>query len=141
MNRKAVVEKVKISADKYGSSNTQQIEQVTSVLKQATDRELFFGLFSFFYDPELQENNYQRQKLAGLILFKISPKCPLELDGAIYAIPKHWDRSIEELPWYLCKAFGKAAVQKFLKELLPDVKEGEIKESFKTMLFLSNEYK
>jgi len=141
MDRQTIVEKVKNSADKFGSSNTQQIKQLTSSCKNASDRELFFGLYSFFYDPDIQENNYQRQQLAGIILYKVSPKCPLDLDGAIYAAPKHWNRSVKELPWYLCKVFGKSKVKEFLEKLLPSVEEGDTKECFKTMLFLSNDYK
>jgi len=113
MDRQTIMEKVRASADRYGPSNPQQIKQLISSLGNAPERELFFGLFSFFYDPDLQENSVQRQQLAGAILFEISPPCPLELDGAIYAIPKYWDLSIEE---------------------------DDIKKSFKTMLFWANGY-
>ena len=141
MDRQTIIEKIRNSADSYGSSNPQQIKQLTSSCKNVSARETFFGLFSFFYDPALQENAYQRQQLAGKILFKVAPECPLELDGVIYAAPKYWDLSIEELPWYICKVFGKYKVQKFLEELLPNVEEGEIKQSFKTLLFWVNGYR
>ena len=107
MDRQAIIEKIKSSADRYGSSNKQQKKQLFSWLKNASERELFFGLFSFFCDPGLQDNQYERQQLAGTILFSMKPDCPLKLDGAIYATPTHWDLSVEELPWYLCEKFGK----------------------------------
>jgi len=141
MDRQTIIEIIKNSADSYGSSNPQQIKQLTSSCKKASDRELFFGLFSFFYDPALQENAYQRQQLAGTILFNAAPECPLELDGVIYAAPKYWDLSIEELPWYICRVFGKSKVQEFLEELMPNVEEGGVKKSFETMLFWANGYK
>jgi len=141
MDRLAIIEKIKVSADRYGSSNKQQREQLVSSLQKASERELFFGLFSFFYDPELQNNPYERQQLAGTILFAIKPDCPLKLEGAVYAIPAYWDLSVEELPWYLCEKFGQKEVQSFLESLLPDVEEGDIKNSFKTMLFWANGYK
>ena len=79
--------------------------------------------------------------LAGQLLLEFSPSCPLELDGAIYAIPAFWDYSIEEVPWYLCKNFGKVNVVKFLTEIIPEVEEGNvIKQSFKTLLFWSKSY-
>jgi len=140
-DRLEITDKIRDSADRYGSSNAQQIKQLISSCENAPEREQFFGLFSFFYDPTLQENAYQRQQLAATILYEISPSCPLNLDGVIYAMPKYWDLSIEELPWYLCKVFGKLKVQEFLEELLSDVKEGEIKKSFKTMLFWVKGYK
>ena len=134
MDRHSIIVKIQESADKYGVSNKQEIENLTWAFKMATDRELFFGLFSFFYDPDLQENSHQRQLLAGTMLFQISPKCPLKMDGAIYASPSNWDKSVKELPWYFCKAFGKSNVQAFLEELLPNIQEGEIKEGTKAML-------
>jgi hypothetical protein len=141
MDRQAIIEGIRSSADKYGSSNKQQRTQLVSRLKNASERELFFGLFSFFYDPELQDNQYERQQLAGTFLFSIKPDCPLNLDGAIYAIPAYWDLSVEELPWYLCEKFGQTEVQAFIEDLLPDVEEGDIKNSFKTMLFWTKGYK
>ena len=141
MDRQTIIEKIRDSADRYGASNPQQIKQIISSFGNAAERELFFGLFSFFYDPSLQENSCQRQQLAGTILFEISPPCPLEMDGAIYAVPKYWDLSVEELPWYLCNIFDKTRVCEFLEELLPSVEEGEVKRSFKTMLFWANGYK
>ena len=69
MDRQTIIEKIRDSADRYGASNPQQYKQLVSRYKNASDRELFFGLFTFFYDPDLQDNAYQRQQLAGTILF------------------------------------------------------------------------
>lgn len=135
MTRQTVIEKVKISADRHGSSNPQQLKQLIFSCRMISDNELFFGLFSFFYDPDLQENSFERQQLAGTLLYELCPTCSLNLDGVIYAIPSYWDLSIEEVPWYLCKVFGKATVQNFLEELIPDVESGDIKKSFETLLF------
>ena len=140
-NRKTIIEKVKNAADGYGASNIQQQKQLIYGCENTSDNELFFGLFAFFYDPSLQENKFERQQLAGQLLLEFSPSCPLELDGAIYDIPAFWDYSIEEVPWYLCKNFGKVNVVKFLTEIIPEVEEGNvIKQSFKTLLFWSKSY-
>ena len=141
-NRETIIEKVKSAADSYGASNIQQQKQLIIGCEQASDSELFFGLFSFFYDPSLQENKIERQQLAGQLLLEFSPICPLELDGAIYAIPIFWDYSIEEAPWYLCKNFGRVNVVRFLTEIIPEVEEGgAIKKSFKALLFWSKSYR
>ena len=139
LNRQTIVEKVSNSADRYGASNPQQLSQLSHSLVNASENELFFGLFSFFYDPALQ-SSFERQKLAGTLLYELGPACPLELDGAIYAIPAHWNLSVEEVPWYFCKVFGKSVVQEFLEELLPEVMEGNIKKSFETLLFWVKRY-
>lgn len=137
--RQTVIEKVKRSADSNGSSNPQELKQLILSLSGVSDNELFFGLFSFFYDPALQ-SSFERQQLAGALLYELSPSCSLNLDGAIYALPAHWNLSVKEVPWYLCKAFSKGAVQEFLEELLPDVIEGSVKKSCEAMLFWVKNY-
>lgn len=133
-DRQDIIEKVRHSADRYGSSNQQQLKRLTDSLCKLSEREIFFGLFSFFSDPDLQ-GFYDRQQLAGTLLYKLRPSCPLALDGAIYAMPAHWDLSIEEVPWYFCSVFGKDTVQKFLEDLISDVEAGGVKKSFETLLF------
>lgn len=140
-NREAITEKIKISSDRFGYNNPQQLKQLIFACKKSSDSELFFGLFSFFFDPSLQENFENRQELAGTILFELNPSCPLELEGVIYAIPKHWGVSVEEIPWYLCNQFGKEIVISFLEDLIPDVSDSELQESFETMLFWAKRYK
>lgn len=137
--RQTVIEKVRSSADSNGASNQQELIQLMLSLGGVSENELFFGLFSFFYDPALQ-GSLERQQLAGKLLYELSPYCPLNLDGAIYALPTHWNLEIEEVPWYLCRIFGKDVVQQFLEELLPDVIEGNIKKSCETLLFWVKNY-
>ncbi|CAH0535385.1 hypothetical protein VST7929_02958 [Vibrio stylophorae] len=141
MNRQSIIEKIKKSADRYGASNEQQNKLLVSILTNVSERELFFGLYSFFYHPELQENVSERQRLAGTILLAIKPTCPLPIDGAIYAILGYWDLNIRELPWYLCEHFGQKEIQSFIEDLLPDVDDSELKKSSNTILFWVNRYK
>jgi hypothetical protein len=140
-DRMTIIEKIKSSADQYGASNYQQQKQLIFSCTNAPEREVFFGLFSFFYDEELQENKYERQQLSGVIMFAVTPSSPLSLDGSVYAAAKHWDYSVEELPWYWCKTFGKEAVTEFLSELIPDCSDSNLKRSIETMLFWSKGYK
>lgn len=139
MDRFQVIQKVRSSADKYGSANPQQLKQLIFVFNKAPEREVFFGLFSFFYDPSLQENAYERQQLAGVILLEVCPECPIELDGCVYGAAQLWNLSVEELPWYWCKVFGSSAVISFLDELIADSDE-PLTKSLKTMLFWSKGY-
>ncbi|MCF6283119.1 MAG: hypothetical protein L3J28_13115 [Candidatus Polarisedimenticolaceae bacterium] len=86
-------------------------------------------------NESLQENKFERQQLSGKILLSISPPPVLALDGSVYAAARFWDYSVEELPWYWCKTFGKESVTGFLNDLLPDCAEEDLKRSIKTMLF------
>jgi hypothetical protein len=139
-DRNKVVEKVAAAADQFGASNPQQRRQLIFGCGNAPEREVYFGLMSFFYDPSLQDNHYERQKLAATILLSLAPSSPLELDGSIYAAAQHWNLSVSELPSYWCKAFGREEVVAFLGELIDDCGEAELKRRVETMLFWARRY-
>lgn len=105
LDRQNIVAMVRDVADKFGPSNPQEINRLIRLLQKASEIHVFFALFSFFYDPSLQENKFQRQQAAGTLLFELAPASPLELEGSVYAAATIWDCSIEELPWYWCKTF------------------------------------
>ena len=140
-NRTTITEKIKASSDRFGSINPQQLKQLKFACKNSKGSELFFGLFPFFFDPDLQENSDHRQQLAGTILFELNPSCPLELEGVLFAIPKYWNVSIEEIIWYMCNQFGHEVVKSFLESLILDVSDSKLLDSFKTMLFWVRRYK
>lgn len=139
-DRQKIIEKVSTAADAHGSNNPQQQKQLIFSCKNASEQEVFYGLFSFFCDTSLQENKFERQQLAGRILFVVAPDSPLELDASVFAAAKIWDLSIEELPWYWCKRFGKSAVIEFLSDLLNSCEDTELKRSIDTMLYWCNGY-
>ena len=139
-DRHTIIEKVISAADKHGVANPQQQKQLIFGCSNAPEKEVFFGLFSFFYDDSLQENKLERQQLAGTILYSVLPESPLELDGSIYGAAKMWDLSIEELPWYWCKKFSKSKVVEFLVETIDACVDSELERSLKTMLFWSKNY-
>jgi hypothetical protein len=47
-DRQIIIEKVISAADKHGASNPQQQKQLIFGCSNAPEREVFFGLFSFF---------------------------------------------------------------------------------------------
>jgi hypothetical protein len=133
--REKIIEKIVFAADELGASNSQQQKQLIFCCGNAPEREVYFGLMSFFYDSRLQENHYERQKLAATILLKVAPSSPLALDASVYASAKHWNLSVNELPSYWCNAFGKDAVVAFLEDLIGSCGEAKLKRSIETMLF------
>ena len=133
-NRFKVIEKIRFAADELGASNPQQKKQLIFSCRNAPETEVYFGLFSFFFDSTLQENNYARQKLAGSILLNVVPPSPLALDASVYASTQYWNLSVEELPWYWCRIFGQPAVETFLAELVGSCADTKLKRSVKTLL-------
>ena len=139
-DRFKVVEKVRIAADEFGSSNPQQQRQLIFGCRNASSREVYFGLLSFFFDAQLQQNRFERQKLAGTILLSVAPPSPMALDASVYATAQHWDLSVSELPSYWCRTFGQSEVAAFLADLVGDCVEATLKRSVETMLFWSRRY-
>jgi len=139
-DREKVIEKVTFAADELCASNSQQQRQLIFSCGNAPEREVYFGLMSFFYDPRLQENHYERQKLAAIILLEVAPSSPLALDASVYASAQHWNVSVGELPSYWCKAFGKDEVIAFLNDLIGSCSETKLKRSVETMLFWAKRY-
>ena len=139
-DRRTITETVKSVADRYGSHDPQQCQKLQLDCSIAPSREVFFGLFSFFFDPSLQENKFERQQLAGKILFSVAPPSPLALDGSVFAAATIWDPGIEELPWYWCSNFGKQVVIEFLSDLVDDCEDPNLKSNVETMLLLAHGY-
>jgi hypothetical protein len=55
---------------------------------------------------------------AALLLDQIRPACPLPCEEAVRGLLRAWDVSIEEVPWYLKAAFGRARVMEAVAALL-----------------------
>jgi hypothetical protein len=138
--REKITEAVKSAADRYGFNNLQQCRQLAVECSGAPSREVFFGLFSFFFDPSLQENKFERQRLAGKLLLSVAPPSPLALDGSVFAAATIWDRGVEDLPRYWCRNFGKQVVVEFLSELVDDCEDPGLKSNVETMLLLAHAY-
>ncbi|MBE1161770.1 hypothetical protein [Dyella acidiphila] len=139
-DRSKVIEKVASAADELGASNPQQQRQLVFSCGNATEKEAYFGLMSFFYDPNLQKNHYERQKLAATILLSVAPSSPIALDASVYASAQHWNLSVSELPSYWCKVFGREEVIAFLDDLIDSCSEPKLKRSVEAMLFWARRY-
>lgn len=48
--------------------------------------------------------------MSAYALHALNPPCRLSIDDAVSSLLPSWDISIEEVPWYLAKQFGRDAV-------------------------------
>ena len=140
-DRETVIEKICNSADRFGARNSQQRKQLEFSCSKSPEREVFFGIFAFFFDPSLQENAEQRQMLAGYLLLSLAPPSPINLDGSVYGAAQNWNLSIKELPWYWCKTFGKDVVIEFLEDHQDISTDETFNRAIETMLFFTKGYK
>src|SRR4030095_9551627 len=55
--------------------------------------------------------------MSAYALHALNPPCRLSVDDAVAALLPSWDISIEEVPWYLVKQFGREAVVESVERL------------------------
>jgi hypothetical protein len=55
--------------------------------------------------------------MSAYALHALNPPCRLSVDDAVASLLPTWDISIEEVPWYLVKQFGREAVLASVKRL------------------------
>ena len=109
LDRKSVAALVAGSADRYGGDSPSQLEDFVAVLERCDREELFWGLYTAFLAPRA-ETRHARQELAGSLLLRLRPPCPLAPQDAVCNVLSGWEASVEELPWYLALVCGEGAV-------------------------------
>ena len=125
MNRDDIRNKVIEVAEKYRAANTQQIKQLSLVLKKCDPEEVFFGLYSVFLISG--ENSYIKQQLAGVLLSKVRPRLFINLSEVIKDCLDTWNVSVEELPHYLRDLCGLNRVAEAIgKVRLTNLNQNEI---------------
>jgi hypothetical protein len=74
-------------------------------------------LYQNFTAQPVETRRYQQQALAGGILLRLRPPCPLPACEAIRNVLGGWEVSVEELPWYLALACGEDAIWNAMTQL------------------------
>lgn len=106
------------SAERYGGDSARELEDLATVLRTAQPLELFWGLYqSFTAQPPGESRRYPQQALAGSLLLRLRPPCPLAADEAVRNILGSWEVSVEEFPWYLALACGEDAIWNAIVQL------------------------
>ena len=87
-----------------------QFKHLDCFRTQFGDAALFDALFDPFDSLSQTEYTFHNQQLVGKLLLELQPKCPITVQEAIERSLSQWNRSVEELPWYLERCFGREAV-------------------------------
>jgi hypothetical protein len=117
LDRKTIASFVSGSAEHYGGDSPREIEGLVKVLGSAPPLEVFWGLYQNFTARPAESRRYPQQALAGSVLLRLRPPCPLPACEAIRNILGGWEVSVEELPWYLALACGEDAVWRAMSQL------------------------
>jgi hypothetical protein len=117
LDRATVASLVLGSAERYGGDSARELEDLVTVLGKAQPLEVFWGLYPSFTAQPIESRRYPQQALAGSLLLRLRPPCPLPACEAIRNILGGWEVSVEELPWYLALACGEDEVWRAMTQL------------------------
>jgi hypothetical protein len=117
LDRATIASLVAGSAERYGGDSPRELEGLVQVLSSAQPLEVFWGLYQNFTAQPAGSRRYPQQALAGGVLLRLRPACPLPACEAIRNILGGWEVSVEELPWYLALALGEDAVWRAMSQL------------------------
>lgn len=116
-SKEKIIQKIYWSVDRYGGLNPQQHSQVKSVLQKLENTDVFEILYTVLTDTERSQTRFSDQEFAGTLLFQLQPPFSLEPTQAIKMLVQCYNLSIEEIPWYFARQYGKPAVLEILTEL------------------------
>ena len=105
-----MIERPKSEVAKLVCDGRWQAKHLKSFRTQFGDDALFYALFDPFDYSSASEYTFHDQQLAGRLLLEFQPSCPILVGEAIKRSLGQWNRSVEELPWYLERCFGREAV-------------------------------
>ena len=116
-DKERIIQKIYWCVDRYGTVNSQQYSQVKLVLQKLDSTEVFELLYTVLTNADRPATRFADQAFAGRLLLALQPSCPLEPIQAIQDLLKCYNLSIEEIPWYFARQYGKPAVLEILKTL------------------------
>ncbi|MBK1829037.1 hypothetical protein [Haloferula rosea] len=85
----------------------QKIRHFSQQLRPVPDAAVFDGLFRYFRQSGHGDPGMLRQEVAGSLLFFRAPEPTIPLDQILLECMETYNLSIEQLPWYLSRHFGR----------------------------------
>lgn len=78
---------------------------------------LYESFISVFTNESRSQSRFLDQSCASGMLWKLKPKCNIDIDNEIRSILSNYNLSIEELPCYCAEVYGLKEVRKIVKNL------------------------
>ncbi|WP_428654915.1 hypothetical protein [Runella sp.] len=100
---------VYISADKYPEIGDLRIRQLIKILSNVSDELIIEGVINVFEGDQRILTKTLDQEFAGQILREIKPKTQVALETILKRILSNWDKSVEEIPFWLKENYGAEA--------------------------------
>ena len=94
-----------------------KLKHLKSFRTQFGDHALFDALYEPFDSASEAGYTFNDQQIAGNLLLELQPACSMTAKEAIQRSLHQWNRSVEELPFYLANFFGREAVLAAVDEI------------------------
>ncbi len=94
------------SVDKLDKIGDLRIRQLIKVLTKVHDQMIIQGVIEVFENEKRIEKIYEDQKNAGIILKELNPKTEINVELILNRILKNWNKSVEEIPFWLRDNYG-----------------------------------
>ncbi|MEM0576117.1 hypothetical protein [Flavobacterium polysaccharolyticum] len=93
-----------------------RIRQFVNILDKVNDEIIISGVIKIFQNTKRPNTEYVDQKNAGKILYRIKPKTEIDLILILKATIENWNKSVEELPFWLKENYGITLLKNKLAE-------------------------
>lgn len=103
------------AADRWPRINPQELQHLERLVAGLPPDERSCVLLRAFVAPPA--NVYLAQQYAGELLARLRPPCSIPLTDLLRSVLPNWNRSVEQLPWYLADVFGSKAIVESLDEI------------------------
>jgi hypothetical protein len=103
------------AAERWPRVNPQELQHLERLVAGLPPDDRADVLLQAFVAPPA--NAYLAQQYAGELLTRLRPPCPRPLTDLLRSVLPNWNRSVEQLPWYLADVFGSNAIVESLDEI------------------------
>ena len=118
----AFLKRLERACQTWNEVNPQELAQLVWDVRRVPTSDQFTVLAQAFTD-----DHYLKQEYAGRILIQLNPPCGESLDDLLPRLLPGWNRSVEQLPRYLARAFGRDHVLAALDAIDSNLVPGDSK--------------
>ena len=99
-----------LKAASLGDLRKQPLEQLPELVAKSAQSDQFEALWSLTVLPLDADISRLAKEYAGRLLHSLNPKCRLTAGDAVRAVLPYYEQSVEQVPWYLERQFGRSVL-------------------------------
>jgi hypothetical protein len=116
-DRDDIAAKLIAVTDRWQRVDSQQYTQLVRVLRRVDPVELFEGIFTAL----TTDQRYPTQQMAGQLLLELRPPVRrASPEALVRPLLSSWELSVEQVPWYFERVFGRDEIHRALRTLGED---------------------